>query len=354
MGVIARASNRLFIGKPLCRDADYLAYNSAYANAVIAGTSLLPLVPAFLLPILGPIMTLPNKYFWYKSSRLTIPLIEERKANILRKAQDPDFKWQAPNDYITWHINIAIAEQRPQNLDATLISRSLMAINFAAIHTTTLSFTNVLFDLLGSDPSKKFLEGITEEVHRVFAETDGTWTKASLMKLYRLDSAIRESMRVSNFATRGLTRKILAPNGLTEPEEGFTVPYGGMVSTDVNSVHHDPDIYPDPNVFDAFRFSRPIEEAERKIAAGEALPESEMLRMKQMSVVSTSETFLPWGHKMHACPGRFFASHEMKMMLAHIVLKYDVEYMPGRPPNTWFGSNVIPDGKATMKVTRKM
>lgn len=53
-------------------------------------------------------------------------------------------------------------------------------------------------------------------------------------------------------------------------------------------------------------------------------------------------------------PGRFFVNYELKMLLAYMVMNYDVQYLPERPANKWFGSNVIPDMKATIKVKRRV
>jgi hypothetical protein len=41
------------------------------------------------------------------------------------------------------------------------------------------------------------------------------------------------------------------------------------------------------------------------------------------------------------------------MLLAYMVMNYDVQYLPERPPNKWFGANVVPDMKATIKVRRR-
>lgn len=53
-------------------------------------------------------------------------------------------------------------------------------------------------------------------------------------------------------------------------------------------------------------------------------------------------------------PGRFFVNHELKMLLAYMVLNYDVQYLPERPPNKWFGQNVVPDMKVNIKVRRRV
>jgi hypothetical protein len=54
------------------------------------------------------------------------------------------------------------------------------------------------------------------------------------------------------------------------------------------------EIYPDPEVFDGFRFSK--------------LRESEESGSAKYQVITTTLDYLPFGHGRHACPGRFFAA----------------------------------------------
>lgn len=158
-------------------------------------------------------------------------------------------------------------------------------------------------------------------------------------------------MRLSNFATRGVTRKIIAPEGLRNEEEGWTAPYGSYVSVDQHNRHHDESIFPDPNVYDAFRFSRPREQYE---AENPDMKDSEeWLKLRNLSMTSTGENFLPFGHGRHACPGRFFVQHELKMMLAYITMNYEVPYLAERPVNQRLGTSVIPHSTATLKVRRR-
>lgn len=39
--------------------------------------------------------------------------------------------------------------------------------------------------------------------------------------------------------------------------------------------------------------------------------------------VTTGPEHLAFGHGMHSCPGRFFASNEVKVILIHLLTKYD-------------------------------
>lgn len=300
MKVIARVSNRMFVGLPLCRNETYLANAQAFAQDIIFNATLLSFVPKALKPLVAPILTIPNRRHYRRTAKYTFPLIKERLELMDRKAQDPTFDWQEPNDYVSWHINLARAENNTRELDPVLISRRIMPINFAAIHTTTFTITNALFDILGSPSAGDIVASLEEEARRVFAEEDGMWSKAGLAKLIRADSALKDSLRVSTFLTRGMNRKVI--NHITNEKAGWSLSPGTLVATDVYSVHMDPELYPRPEEYDAFRFSRPREELEQNQKEGKVDERSkeEVLRLKNTGLITTSETYLPFGHGRHA------------------------------------------------------
>ena len=348
MRIIPSITNRMMLGLPLCRNEDFLSNMGKFAMDVIScATIYLRFTPRFLKPLVGPLVSIPNTRHWRNTTKYTLPIINERLANFKRKQEDPTFHWDEPNDYLSWHINLATAEGRHDELTPDMISRRLMPLNFAAIHTTALTITNVIFDLLSSPDSPKWLQGIKEEAERVLAEEGGRWTKAGLARCYRSDSAIRESMRVSNFMTRTVLRKVMPAEGIENKAEGWRAPQGVLLSVDMHSVQHDAAIYPDPDNYDAFRFSRPKEKSNASSVHSEASG------IRNTGLVTTSDIFLAFSHGRHACPGRFFVSLEMKLLLAYVVMNYEVEPLKTRPPNTWFGPTSLPPMKATIKVRRK-
>lgn len=362
MHIIARVSNRMLIGLPLCRDKTYLENNSAFAQDVITMMTVLSFIPKFLHPIFGRLGSIPNHIHFNRLKKLNLPIIKERLAQLTADSSRKDL----PNDYITWHIKTAQAEKNTEELDPMMISRRLMPLNFAAIHTTTFTIVNVLFDLLGNNPKHQYVELLREEAEHVFASCNGVWDKTALNQLVRIDSAIRESMRISNFGAAPLIRKVIARDGLVNEEEGWTAPHGTYVSVDAHSVHHDPDVYPEPMTYDAFRFSRPREEFEARQKQEQQQANNtdagtlqttkdlaETLKMRSAGLITTSDTFLPFGHGRHACPGRFFVNHELKMLLAYVFMNYELQYMEKRPENQWFGSSIIPPMKDVIKVKRR-
>jgi hypothetical protein len=45
--------------------------------------------------------------------------------------------------------------------------------------------------------------------------------------------------------------------------------------------------------------------------------------------VGVGSTSLTFGYGRHACPGRFFAANEIKMIMAEILLRYEIVNPPG-------------------------
>jgi hypothetical protein len=67
---------------------------------------------------------------------------------ILRRQQaDPSEK---PNDFLQWTLDRAAVSGLPFESQPRTIAARLLVVHFAAIHTSTFSITNAIFDLLES------------------------------------------------------------------------------------------------------------------------------------------------------------------------------------------------------------
>ena len=346
--IIGALNHRVFVGLPLCRNKHYLANMSSFAMDIVFASTILGFIPRWFQPLVGPVIAIPNNLHYRRTAKYTKPLITERFANRVKKQQDPSFKWEEPDDYISWHMQLAESENRQDELTVDMISRRIMPIAFAALHTTLLTATNLLLDLVSADP--KYLAGIREEAERVYTEDGQHWTKAGLNKLHRADSSLRESMRLNTFMSINVTRKVIAKNGITNPTEGWHAPYGAFIGADVEGVQHDPEVYPNPDDFEAFRFSQAKES--QKTSNGQTEDKSET-PTKNTDVINTSDTFLPFSHGRHACPGRFFVALGIKTILAYVTMNYEFERLAERPANVWHGRTVVPPMKSKIRVRRR-
>lgn len=402
--IACRVSNRTLIGLPLCRDSRLLGYMVSFAEdcirCIIANTFL----PALLEPLMN-IVALPNWYHYLQVRRVMKPVIEQRLADILEEEKQdspsqPDEKQQPsknknqrkviPDDYITWHIRTALTENKPWALDISWTVRCLLALEFATIHTTLITGSNALLDIFSSSssssssssnpttPKTTIQSHLRTEASKIFPPTQTTSppqppTKPLLNTLLLTDSILRESMRKGNFSSL-TTRQVISPSGFHDPIENFSVPNGATIGICSWNRHHDAEVFPDPEKFDAWRFARPREEFERRRGErrmqreleGEKEGEEEKrreeeekeereewLRLQNLSMTSVGKDNLSFGMGRHSCPGRFFAQQELKLLISYLVMYYEVEELPERPANREMGGTGMPPATATLRVRRR-
>lgn len=300
LSIVPRVTNRVLVGASVCRDKVFLERVVLFADQVVMNSFVLSMFPKIVHPMMGRLVTLRNWWSWWKASRIALPTIEKRLQDMLRKhAGEPGYEnWTPTEDFITWVIRQSIVDGNASELDAVMISKRLLPLEFAAIHTTVITGHSLLLDLLSSDPALGYLDSIKEETARVLREEGGRWTKEGLSRLYKTDSAIRESQRLSNFATSLVKRKVVAPEGIHNQAEGWHAPYGALFMLNLAGVQHDADLYTNPYKYDAFRYSRVrIEYAERP---RELRDKEEGLRVAKLGMVTTSDSHLAFGHGRHA------------------------------------------------------
>ncbi|KAI9776745.1 MAG: hypothetical protein M1839_009389 [Geoglossum umbratile] len=297
LSIIPQITNRMVLGKDLGRNPDLLKNMVGFTESVLRNVFIFDFLSKSFHPFLGPLLTIPNWIYYLRGSKLTLPVIKKRLEDMEKKSSDPAYEnWKEPEDFITWVIRQARSEGNTMELEPSAIAKRTLLVEVASIHTTAMTAQNTLLDLISSDPS--CLEALREEADRVFREEGNKWNKAGLSRLYRIDSAIRESQRHSNFAVTLLDHKVIAREGITNKDQGWHLPYGSTLTLNLHGVYHDPDLHDNPETYDALRYSRPVEEHEAR--REEEKDPSEGQRLKRMGMVTTSEEHLVFGHGRHA------------------------------------------------------
>ncbi|KAI0079530.1 cytochrome P450 [Panus rudis PR-1116 ss-1] len=304
--IIARASNRIFVGLPMCRHPGYIDLSIEHTVSVTKARKVMSGFPAFMRPLVAK---------WFsnaqKSVQLAIeylgPMIEER----LQKAREYGDEWtDKPNDMLQWIIDEALAKNQDINVIATLV----LATDFVSIHTSSNSFTHALYHLAANP---EFIQPLREEAEAI--TTAEGWTKFSIGKLRKIDSFLRESQRMNGIGTVTVMRKALRDFRLPN---GVLVPKDTILGAPTECMHRDNEYYDNPEVFNPWRYYEMREDAEG-------------VEGVKNQFVSTSTDYIAFGLGKHACPGRFFAANELKAMLAWVVLHYDIKFANEgvRPPN---------------------
>ena len=331
-----------------------------YSSDVPLSANVLRLFPSILRPLIAPLITIPNNYHDFVFGKKLRPEIERRLENISelrpsRRTEQTSLSKAEPHDFLQWTIRLALTSPHPIDRTPRILAARMLSLNFAAGHTTAVGAVGLFFDLLASDPSHNYVAQLREEARSVLAWGGGRWSRAAVQRLYKLDSALRESHRLNSFNNLALRRVVMSKKGITAPD-GIFLPYGTLVAISAFGVHHDESLFPNATEFRPFRF------ADRRSELHEGVDQSTNIKIQKAvtAFVTTSASFLPWGHGRHACPGRFFAATELKLLIATILLDYEFVWTstPGqaveeRPKNMWFGDLLIPPIRARARVRKR-
>lgn len=343
--MIAQVISRVFVGAPLCRDKKLQDLSIAFTSTVPLGALMVRLIWSPLRPLLAPIVTMPSRlqlwrFFWVIRDEV------ERRLALHDARQDPDSKAEEPNDFLQWSIQQAKALGDPHQYDPYVLSRRLMLINFSSIHTSSMAVTHALLDLA---KNPKYIEELRQEITQVFERHDGQWNKSAVADMPKLDSAMRESQRLNNGNFFAVVRKVIDPKGITTPS-GVHLPYGTIAGAPGYTIHHDETIYPDPDEYRPFRFSDMAADLGKQAGEGKASTG----KRSRYAWVTTSPDYTAFGHGRYACPGRFFASAELKILLAYLILNYDIETLPQPPLDLWRVGSQVSGLRPRLRVKRRL
>ena len=77
--------------------------------------------------------------------------------------------------------------------------------------------------------------------------------------------------------------------------------------------------------------------------------------INKFQFTSVSDDSTNFGAGSHACPGRFFASNEIKLMVAELLMNYDMRFAKGqrRPENMVLDFSIIPNFEAEVFMRKK-
>jgi cytochrome P450 len=222
------------------------------------------------------------------------PMLDRR---LLRKEKQPD--WETPQDMLQWIQETPLNNGNPRN---TADSAAMLAmVGLVAIHTTSM-FSLFALNELAVRPD--VVAVLRADIAKAIADNGGVLTPHLTDKLPRLDSFMREILRL-NVDVLGHRHIAMQDYAF---KNGMIVRKGTLVVVSMLTVHSDPEIQSEDSnknldEFDAFRFAD----------------------IPSKKSYSASPAFIIFGEGQHTCPGRFFAVHEMKYLLASILMKYDVK-----------------------------
>ncbi|KAE8389474.1 cytochrome P450 [Aspergillus alliaceus] len=322
--IIAQLSSRIFLGEQFCRNSNWLNIAVHYTTDSVIASNELRVWPKALRHIMAQCLPSCRKIRaqLQEARNVIIPILKERqisKEAALREGK-PSYIY---DDAFEWMIEHA----RGRPYDPVMAQLALAAVG---IHSTSDMLIQALYDLCGRD---ELVQALRDEVISVIQQ-EGL-TISALQKLQLMDSTLKESQRLKPVQVAGMQRIA---------DDNFVLSDGTTIQKDTTVIVSsarmwDSSVYPDPETFDAYRF----------------------LKMRQRpgnetysQVTTPTPDHLGWGLGKHACPGRIFAVSEVKLVLCHILLKYDFKLADGMIPRpVSFGTALMADPNVMLMVRRR-
>ncbi|CAO2820079.1 unnamed protein product [Amaranthus hypochondriacus] len=208
-----------------------------------------------------------------------------------------------------------------ESLTDQQIADNVIGVIFAA-RDTTASVLTWIIKYLADNPS--VLQTVREEQESIIKgkEESGeemglTW--ADTKKMPYTIRVIQETLRVASILSFTFREAV------EDVEfEGYLIPKGWKVLPLFRNIHHNPDIFPEPEKFDPSRFE----------------------------VAPKPNTFLPFGNGIHACPGNELAKLEILVLLHHLTTKYRWSII-GPQNEIQYGPFALPQNGLPIKLSLK-
>ncbi|XP_025160850.1 cytochrome P450 4C1 isoform X2 [Harpegnathos saltator] len=190
-------------------------------------------------------------------------------------------------------LDILLAESRNGNLTDSDIREEIDTFVFEGHDTVA---TSLCFSLLLLAEHKDIQDRVRKEINEVMQENNRKLTMNALQNLPYLERCLKESLRlypsvpvISRICTTDLKL------------QSYTIPKGTTMHLFIYALHHDPNFWPNPKVFDPDRF----------------LPENIQKRHPY--------SYLPFSAGLRNCIGQRFAMLELKAMIASLVYNFYLE-----------------------------
>jgi cytochrome P450 len=191
--------------------------------------------------------------------------------------------------------------------DPEVIARLQIATAIGGTHSVSMSIEHVLFDLV-CNPD--VLEEVTDEIRSKSAEIGGVWDHFAYDSLPKVDSILKESARLRPPTMTVYNRIMQTDYTLSN---GVTLRKGEQICVSGCSIQKDPNIYPD--VFTKYGGLRSYAQGQRD---------------SKPHPYKSSDEDLIWGAGRWACPGRFLANIEAKIIIVKLLSEYEFKLLPGK------------------------
>ncbi|PQE05922.1 cytochrome p450 protein [Rutstroemia sp. NJR-2017a BVV2] len=289
----------------------------AYIEETIIGAEVMRLIPKFLAPFVGGVISSKLNHHATVFNTL-LPVAQQRCEERDRAKLGQDVPKHA--DCIQW---IMETSPRQNPWSAQRIVHELMAIWFGSVHAMSTTVTFAIHDLC---LHPEYVEPLRQECRTQYSDFERTSQGLPLLDSFLKESArmmpVESSMRdISSqplllFPIVVSTRRYaLQPFTLSD---GTKLDVGDWACTPVKAMMHNPNYYPEPFAFNGFRFVKPELLSNLSETGNFDTPKSAPSKLTDVN-----DAWHVWGTGRMACPGRWYAVAVLKVITGQIIMNYD-------------------------------
>uniref|UniRef100_A0A1D1Y8D8 Ent-kaurene oxidase n=1 Tax=Anthurium amnicola TaxID=1678845 RepID=A0A1D1Y8D8_9ARAE len=252
------------------------------------------------------VITLPMRFGWNPVSHHRKVVLNRLRPVVEKRLKERNGENYKPyNDLIEYYMNQPDFDySKPDNLPFYV--DNLFVMSFTAIHTTSKAASNALYDLAGRP---ELLNELYEEALTINKECNGSLTVSDIKKMKKLDSFVKESLRLSSDLVE-LPHYMISESYTFS--NGFTIPGGRIVNLYTSDLLTSKEAFGvDAKEFKPYRF----------------------VDTTNSSATKVDRSYIVFGGGKHACPGRYFAVNETKLFLHKVILKYKISTKSGKVEN---------------------
>ncbi|KAF1996339.1 cytochrome P450 [Amniculicola lignicola CBS 123094] len=332
--LVVLANSLSFFGSDLAKNEKFMTAALSYVEETILVAEIIRLLPRFLHPLAGKLL----RGFATSQAAIYDALMVTAEERV--RERDLGHRGKKYNDCIQW---IMETSPKANPWSAQRVVFELIAIWFGSVHAMSTTITFCIEDLC---LHPEYAAPLRHELQSLqYADFE---TKARGLPL--LDSFIKESARLTPVESLSTRRQALQPFTLAD---GTHLNVGDWACTPVRALMQDPRHYPSALSFHGFRF---VEPSYLDSLPSEYPPSStqQVLQPEPSKLTDVGGSFHVWGTGRMACPGRFYAAAIMKIIVAQVVLDYEVELVDPEKGRWWqWRSTVLPRESTMVRFTER-
>ncbi|KAI1742994.1 cytochrome P450 [Xylaria scruposa] len=323
--VMTAANAFVFFGSDLSANPEFLKAALAYPEDLFFTAEILRLAPSVLHPVLAPILMRNHKASRTLVEYLT-PVVARRLRGSHSSGKDEVSK---PKDCIQFFVDV---NRHKDKWTAEKIVQVLLGTWFAAIHQPALALVYAMQDICDNPEYVDLLrQELSQNRHDPKNGNLLPSLASSIDDAPLLDAFLKESTRLHPADSISVRRKVLQPFTFID---GTHILPGDVACVPSQAIMRDEKYYTASATFSPWRFMR----NEKGIKS---------MRVKGFEKInrftSTDLTYPFWGLGRHSCPGRFYASLVLKLVIVHVITHYDILPTVQSGSRTWsYRSSILP------------